>query len=67
MKKIDQGEWDRIFIIYTRDFGKLKVLARAERKIKSKLRAGLELFYLSEIEFIQGKNYKTLTNAVLIE
>ncbi|MCK4781552.1 DNA repair protein RecO [Candidatus Parcubacteria bacterium] len=67
IKKIDKGEAARIFTIYTRDFGKLKVLAKAERKIKSKLRAGLELFYLSEIEFIQGKNYKTLTDVVLID
>ncbi len=67
IKKINYREADRIFIIYTQDFGKLKVLARAERKIKSKLRAGLKLFYLSEIEFIQGKNHKTLTDVILTE
>ena len=67
LKKTDQGESDRIFTIFTKDFGRLELLAKAERKIKSKLRAGLELFYLSEIEFIQGKIYKTLTDAILIE
>lgn len=66
LKKIDRGEADRIFTIYTEDFGKLELLAKAERKIKSKLRGGLELFYLTEIEFIQGKAHKTLTDAVLI-
>jgi DNA repair protein RecO (recombination protein O) len=66
IKKTDRGETDRIFTIYTKDFGKLELLAKAERKIKSKLRAGLELFYLSEIEFIQGKTHKTLTDAILI-
>jgi len=66
LKKIDSGETDRIFTIYTKDFGKLELLAKAERKIKSKLRAGLEPFYLSEIEFIQGKTHKTLTDAILI-
>lgn len=66
LKKEDRGEADRIFTIYTKDFGKLELLAKAERKIKSKLRAGLELFYLSEIEFIQGRAQKTLTGAVLI-
>lgn len=65
-KKRDTGEADRLFTIYTKDFGKLEILAKAERKIKSKLRAGLELFYLSEIEFIQGKIHKTLTDAILI-
>ena len=67
LKKIDRGEADRIFTIYTRDFGKLDLLAKGERRIKSKLRAGLELFYLSEIEFIQGKAHRTLTDTILIE
>ena len=67
IKKEDRREADQIFTIYTRDFGKLKILGKAIRKIKSKLRAGAELFYLSEIEFIQGKTYKTLTDAILIE
>lgn len=66
IKKEDRGEANRIFTIYTKEFGKLELLARAERKIKSKLRGGLELFYLSEIEFIQGKTHKTLTDAILI-
>ena len=66
LKKEDRGEADRIFTIYTKDFGKLELLAKAVRKIKSKLRVGLELFYLSEIEFIQGRAQKTLTDAVLI-
>lgn len=66
LKKIDRGESDRLFTIFTKDFGKLELLAKAERKIKSKLRAGLELFYLSEIEFIQGKTNKTLTDVILI-
>ncbi|MFH1582290.1 MAG: DNA repair protein RecO [bacterium] len=64
--KVDRGEADRLFTIYTKDFGRLDLLARAERKIKSKLRSGLELFYFSEIEFIQGKAQKTLTDAILI-
>jgi DNA repair protein RecO (recombination protein O) len=67
LKKTDRGEADRIFVVYTQDFGKLEILGKAIRKIKSKLRGGMELFYLSEIEFIQGKTYKTLTNAILIE
>ncbi|MCX6760551.1 MAG: DNA repair protein RecO [Candidatus Nealsonbacteria bacterium] len=67
LKKNDRGEANRIFTVYTKDFGKLDLLARAERKITSKLRGGLELFYFSEIEFIQGKHYKTLIDAVLID
>ncbi len=67
LKKEDQKEADRVFSVYTENFGKLELLAKGERKIESKLRGGLELFYLSEIEFIQGKTYKTLTDAILID
>jgi len=67
IRKENRGEADQIFTIYTKDFGKLEILGKAIRKIKSKLRSGIELFYLSEIEFIQGKTYKTLTDAILIE
>jgi DNA repair protein RecO (recombination protein O) len=67
LKKEALGEANQLFTIYTKDFGKLEVLGKGVRKIKSKLKGGLELFYLSEIEFIQGKAHKTLTDAVLIE
>lgn len=66
-KKADRGEADQLLTIYTKDFGKLDILGRAIRKIKSKLRSGADLFYFSEIEFIQGKAYKTLTDAILID
>jgi DNA repair protein RecO (recombination protein O) len=67
LKKDDRGEADRLFTVYTKDFGKLAILGRGIRKISSKLRSGAEVFYLSEIEFIQGKAQKTLTDAALIE
>lgn len=64
LQKEDRGESDRLFTIFSRDFGKLKLRAISERKITSKLRGGLELFYVSEIEFIQGKAQKTLTDSI---
>ena len=67
LRKADLREADQLFTIYTEDFGKLKVLGRAIRKINSKLRAGAEPPCLSEIEFIQGKTRKTLTDAILID
>ena len=36
------------------------------RKITSKLRGGLGLFYLSALEFIQGKTQKTLVDALVL-
>lgn len=67
LDKKDQHESDRVFSVFTKDFGKIDVLAKAVRKINSKLKAGIDVFYLSEIEFIQGKNRKTLTDAVVIK
>ncbi len=67
LKKEERGEADQVFTILTKDFGKLRVRGKAIRKIKSKLRAGAQPFYLSEIEFIQGKAHKTLTDTILIE
>jgi len=67
LKKENRGEDSQVITIFTKDFGKLKILGKAIRKIKSKLRASIPLFSLSEIEFIQGKAYKTLTDAILTE
>lgn len=67
LKKIDKGDFDQIFSVFAKDFGRLDILGRAIRKIKSKLRAGTDLFYVSDFEFIQGKTFKTLTDACLIE
>ncbi len=67
IKKEDRGEADQLFTIYTKDSGKLEILGKSIRKISSKLRSGAEIFYLSEIEFIQGKTHKTLTDAIPIE
>ena len=67
LTEIARGESDKLFVIYTKDFGKLKILGKAIRKIKSKLRAGARELCLSEIEFIQGKTNKTLTDTVLID
>ena len=66
-KKTERGEADFLFTIFTKDFGKIEVLGKGIRKISSKLRAGAQLFYFSEIEFVQGKIYKTLTDAILID
>jgi DNA repair protein RecO (recombination protein O) len=66
-KKSDASESDSFFSVFTKDFGRLDLRAKAIRKITSKLRSDIDIFYLSEVEFIQGKNVKTLTDARLIE
>jgi DNA repair protein RecO (recombination protein O) len=65
--KTDRNESDRYFSVFTENFGRLDVYAKAIRKITSKLRSEIDIFYLSEIEFVQGKNHKTLTDSLKIK
>jgi DNA repair protein RecO len=67
LDKKDVREADQRFVLYTKKFGKIFLLARSSRKIKSKLRGGLKLFNLSQVEFIQGRNQKTLTDSFIEE
>ena len=66
-KKQDRAEADRVFSVFTRDFGKTEVFGKSIRAIASKLRGGMDIFYVSDIEFIQGKTKKTLTDAIALE
>jgi len=66
-KKNDVNEADRMFSLFTDNFGRLDIFAKAIRKTPSKLRGGIDLFFISEIEFIQGKNRKTLTGASVVK
>ncbi|MEF8847178.1 MAG: DNA repair protein RecO [Candidatus Paceibacterota bacterium] len=67
LDKREFREADRFFTFFTKEYGRVEALAKGERKIESKLRGGLELFYLSEISFIQGRYWKTLVDASLID
>src|SRR3990172_4508636 len=67
LSKKNRGEADQLFTLYTSDFGKIEVLGKSIRKTASKLRGGIELLSFSEIEFIEGKRHKTLTDAFFLE
>ncbi|MEK7664046.1 MAG: DNA repair protein RecO [Patescibacteria group bacterium] len=66
-KKEDNLDTNKVFSVFTKDFGRIEVLGRAIRKVNSKLRGGIEIFSLSSIEFIQGRKKKTLTDTMFIE
>lgn len=53
--RINFGEADRIITIITPDHGKLRLMAKGVRKVKSKLAGGIELFSVSNISFIVGR------------
>lgn len=53
--RTDYGEADRIISFLTPDQGKLRLMAKGVRRIKSKLAGGIELFSISDITFLAGK------------
>lgn len=55
LSRTDYGEADRIITLLTPDHGKLRLMAKGVRKVKSKLAGGIELFSISHITFIRGK------------
>lgn len=55
LTRIDYGEADRILTLLTPHHGKLRLLAKGVRRVKSKLAGGIELFSISEITFIKGR------------
>jgi len=67
LSKKNSGEADQIFSLYTQDLGKIEVVGKSIRKITSKLKFGIDVFYFIEIEFIQGKRQKILTDAILLD
>jgi DNA repair protein RecO (recombination protein O) len=52
LRRTDYGEADRILT----DYGKLSLIAKCVRRIKSKLAGGIELFSISDISFIRGRS-----------
>jgi DNA repair protein RecO (recombination protein O) len=68
LARTDYGEADRILTVLTPDHGKLRLMARGVRRIKSKLAGGIELFSTSHLTFIEGKGeIGTLISSRLIK
>ncbi len=67
LKGTNFGEADKILTIFTERLGKVKVLARGVRKIKSHLAGSLEPFILSELLLHEGKTFYSISGAQIIE
>jgi DNA repair protein RecO (recombination protein O) len=66
LKRINFSEADRILTVITPDYGQVSLLAKGVRKSKSKLAGGLEIFSVSEINYIDGKSdLKTIVSTRL--
>jgi DNA repair protein RecO (recombination protein O) len=57
------AEADRILVFFTRDQGKISVLARGARRAKARNAAGLDLLTRSELLLVPGRNMAVLAQA----
>ncbi|MFH1193920.1 MAG: DNA repair protein RecO [bacterium] len=63
LRRNDYREYDRIYTVYTSDFGKIPLLVRSAKKIKSKLAPALENFGEIKIDFAKGKVFNHLSGS----
>jgi len=63
----EMGEDDKLFSLYSKDFGKVEVLGKAIRKSKAKLKGGLQILNYVSLEFVKGKNFNIATDVTLKE
>lgn len=55
LQRTDYGEADRIITLLTPDHGKVRLVARGVRRVKSKLAGGIELFSVSTVTYAKGR------------
>jgi DNA repair protein RecO (recombination protein O) len=67
LKEKEMNEADIVFFVFSKDFGRLDLLAKSARKISSKLRPQMELFSLVRVWFVEGKKGERLVEAKCIE
>lgn len=67
LRRSDFGEADRMLTLYSREFGKIRALAKGARKPQTRKSGHVELFMRSNFMFAKGKNIDIVTQAELIE
>lgn len=59
----EHGEFDKVFALYTRDFGLVYARASAVRKMHSKMRPALALFSHASVSLVRGTRGWRITGA----
>lgn len=67
LRRTDFGEADRLLTLYSRDFGKIKAIAKGARKPQSRKTGHVELFMRSNFLFASGRNLAILTQAEMVQ
>lgn len=66
LKRVNYGEADRIITLFSRQKGKISVVAKGIRKLTSRKAPHLELFSLAKIYLVNGHNLPVVTEAVTL-
>lgn len=61
------GEADRILVLYTKNFGKISLLAKGIRRPKSRKRGHVEIFNKIKFQAVAGRGLDLMTEAEVIE
>jgi DNA repair protein RecO (recombination protein O) len=67
LAKINYSEADRIFFILTPDYGRITLIAKGVRRLKSRKRGFLEVFNQIDFQATRGINLDILTDVNLIK
>lgn len=67
LKSQNHQEADRVYTVYTEKYGKIKLLVKGARKIKSKLAGHLEPFNLVDLTAVKGKIWDKIINVFTVK
>ncbi len=67
LRRFDFGEADRMLTLYSKEYGKIKALAKGARKPQTRKTGHVELFMRTNFLFAKGKNIDIVTQAELVE
>jgi DNA repair protein RecO (recombination protein O) len=67
LKRTNFGEADRLLTLYTREFGKIKAIAKGARKPQSRKTGHVELFMRTRFLLAEGRDLYIITQAEMIE
>src|SRR3989344_3881312 len=63
LRQSEVGEADKLLTVYSRDFGKITILAKSSRLLQSKLKGHLKTGAYLRLMFVQGADRLLLTDA----
>lgn len=66
LKRTNFSEADKILTIFSKHYGKIKVLAKGVRRINSRRGGNVELFNQAVLFLAEGKNFDILTEAQVL-